>query len=79
MRTMFRILASIGVGLVLTVLLGILFDAMRWPIFHMWGLVHGSFILAWLLLTLISFGMIRAVWPRTQVQVVVCLIMSDSK
>jgi len=40
--------------------LGIVFDSMNWPLFHSWGLAHGSFILAWPLLTLLSFGVARA-------------------
>lgn len=23
------------------------FDRMKWPLFHSWGLVHGSFLVAW--------------------------------
>jgi hypothetical protein len=51
---------SIVLGLFLMIPLGLLFDAMDWPVFHSWGLIHGSFILAWPLLTLASFGVIRA-------------------
>ena len=47
-------------GFFLMIPFGMLFDAMRWPLFHSWGLAHGSFILAWPLLTLASFGVIRA-------------------
>jgi hypothetical protein len=37
-----------------------LFDAMNWPLFHTWGLAHGSFLFAWPLLTLTSFIVITA-------------------
>jgi hypothetical protein len=35
-----------AIGLVLMFPLGLLFDDMKWPLFHSWGLAHGSFILA---------------------------------
>jgi hypothetical protein len=42
-------------GFLLMLPLGMVFDDMKWPLFHGWGLAHGSFILAWLLLTLMCF------------------------
>lgn len=30
--------------------LGALFNFMNWPVFHEWGLGHGSFLIAWPLL-----------------------------
>ena len=39
--------------------LGWVFGAMNWPVFHGWGLAHGAFIVAWPLLTLISWCLIR--------------------
>jgi hypothetical protein len=52
-------LASIILGFFLMIPLAMLFDAMNWPLFHSWGLAHGSFIIAWPLLTLTSFAVIR--------------------
>jgi hypothetical protein len=54
-------LVSIVFGFLLMIPLAMLFDAMNWPLFHSWGLAHGSFIIAWPLLTLICFGIIRAI------------------
>jgi len=54
-------LVSIVFGFLLMIPLAMLFDAMDWPLFHSWGLVHGSFIIAWPLLTLISFVIVRVV------------------
>ena len=53
------LLISIVLGFALMFPLGWLFGIMNWPVFHSWGLVHGSFIVAWPLLTLISLGFIR--------------------
>lgn len=43
-------LAIVG-GFLLMFPLGALFDHMNWPVFHGWGLAHGSFVIAWPLLT----------------------------
>jgi len=53
-------LTYVAVGFLLMFPLGMLFDSMNWPLFHSWGLAHGSFILAWPLLTLVCFGVARA-------------------
>jgi hypothetical protein len=50
---------SIVIGLFLMVPLGVLFDAMNWPVFHTWGLAHGSFVIAWPTLACISFGLLQ--------------------
>ena len=50
---------AIALGFVLMFPLGMLFDVMDWALFHSWGLVHGSFILAWPLLAVLSYGLIR--------------------
>jgi len=34
---------------------------MNWPLFHSWGLVHGSFIIAWPVLTILSFIVIKTI------------------
>ncbi|MBS1802195.1 MAG: hypothetical protein JST28_02450 [Acidobacteria bacterium] len=55
-------LTSIVLGFLLMIPLSMLFDAMNWPLFHTWGLAHGSFILAWPMLTILSFGILWAAW-----------------
>ena len=55
-------LTSIVLGFLLMIPLAMLFDARNWPLFHTWGLAHGSFILAWPMLTVFSFGVLWAVW-----------------
>jgi uncharacterized membrane protein YoaT (DUF817 family) len=62
--TIFGWLAAIVFGFFLMIPLAIFFDAMNWPLFHSWGLAHGSFIIAWPLLTLISFAIIRVLVLR---------------
>lgn len=52
-------LASITVGFLLMLPLAALFNTMNWPLFHSWGLAHGSFVIAWPVLTILSFGLIR--------------------
>ena len=52
-------LGSIVLGLLLMVPLGLLFDGMNWPLFHTWGLAHGSFIIAWPVLACVSFALLR--------------------
>lgn len=39
-----RVAISAVVGLLVLMPVGDLFDRMDWPIFHSWGLAHGSFI-----------------------------------
>ena len=58
MRTLVLCFASIVTGFFLMWPLGMLFDAMNWPLFNGWGLAHGSFILAWPMLAVASFGII---------------------
>jgi hypothetical protein len=68
LRLILWFLAAIPTGLVLMLTLGEVFDRMAWPIFHTWGLIHGSFLLAWPVLTLMSFaGLLlldRRLWRR---------------
>jgi hypothetical protein len=58
MRVVLICLASIVLGFFLMFPLGKLFDAMDWPLFHTWGLAHGSFVLAWPLLAFGSAGVL---------------------
>jgi hypothetical protein len=60
-RLALQIVGSIISGFLLMIPLGMLFDAMNWPLFHSWGLAHGSFLLAWPALTAVSFIAILAV------------------
>jgi hypothetical protein len=39
--------------------LGWLFGVMDWPVFHSWGLIHGSFVLAWAGLTILFYLVLR--------------------
>lgn len=48
-------LLSVPLGFVLMVPLSALFDAMNWPLFQSWGLIHGSFLMAWPMLTVLAF------------------------
>jgi hypothetical protein len=48
-------IASIVVGFFLMWPLGWLFGVLHWPVFHSWGLVHGSFVVAWPLLSVLCF------------------------
>ena len=59
-------LASVVLGFFLMFPLGKLFDTMNWPIFHSWGLVHGSFLLAWPGLTILSFKVLRGAVVRRE-------------
>jgi hypothetical protein len=54
-------MASIVLGFFLMIPLAMLFDARDWPLFHSWGLAHGSFLIAWPALVAVSFGLIRIV------------------
>jgi hypothetical protein len=49
------VIAAVPLGFLLMAPLGMLFDRMNWPLFHTWGLAHGSFIIAWPLLTVVVF------------------------
>ena len=57
-------LGSIVLGFLLMVPLGLMFDAMNWPLFHTWGLAHGSFIIAWPILACVSFGLLQLLIRR---------------
>ena len=46
MRTLIRLVASIGLGLLLLVPLGGLYGVLGLPVYHSWGLLHGSFTTA---------------------------------
>jgi hypothetical protein len=50
---------SIVGGFLLMFPLGWLFGEMNWPIFHSWGLMHGSFVIAWPVLALLVYVVFR--------------------
>ena len=56
-------LTSVVLGFFLMIPLAMIFDAMDWPLFHGWGLAHGSFIIAWPLLTWISYKTMQFALP----------------
>jgi hypothetical protein len=47
-------------GFFLMIPLAIVFDAMSWPFFNGWALAHGSFILAWPLLSIAAVRGLRS-------------------
>jgi hypothetical protein len=53
-RTKYALLVVVSwiAGFLLMIPLDLIFNAMHWPIFNGWALAHGSFIIAWPLLTL---------------------------
>jgi membrane-bound ClpP family serine protease len=56
------VLAGIGaivLGLFLMVPLGLLFDAMNWPLFHTFDLAHKSFFIAWPILAFFNLVLLR--------------------
>jgi hypothetical protein len=54
---------SVALGLFLMWPLGLIFDFFGLPMFHLWGLAHGSFVIAWPALSLISYA---AIWVATR-------------
>jgi hypothetical protein len=64
MLTALRLLGSFVLGFFLMIPLAMLFDFMNWPLFHSWGIAHGSFIFAWPALTAISFLFVRLIGRR---------------
>ena len=54
-----RVLIAIVGGFGLMWPLGWLFGEMNWPFFHGWALAHGTFMLAWPLLSLLLYVGLR--------------------
>jgi hypothetical protein len=50
---------SIAIGFLLMFPLGALFNAMNWPWFHSWALIHGSLVIAWPILSVVGFLSLR--------------------
>ena len=53
------VFGSIVGGLLLMWPLAALFGANNWPIFHSWGLMHGAFMIAWPVLSGLTFVVLR--------------------
>jgi uncharacterized membrane protein len=54
-----RAFISIVLGFLLMIPLGWIFGEMNWPTFHGWGLLHGSFIIAWPILAVSVYLALR--------------------
>lgn len=66
-RAIISLLVAVPGGFLLLFPLGGLFDTMGWSVFHTWGLVHGSFLIAWPMLSLFVFAVvlrIDLIWNR---------------
>ena len=55
MRTFIRTGVAIVAGFCLMWPLGYLYAAVNWPTFHSWGLMHGTFVAAWPVLSILAF------------------------
>lgn len=68
MRRFIRVAISVVVGFFLMLPLGTLYEVLRWPTFHGWGIMHGAFISAWPTLSIFTFlvlGYMRR-FPRVE-------------
>jgi hypothetical protein len=55
MRTFIRIVIAVIAGFLLMWPLGYAWAALSWPTFHLWGLMHGTFVAAWPTLSILTF------------------------
>lgn len=55
MRTFIRSVIAVVAGFLLMLPLGYAYAAFGWPTFHLWGLMHGSFVAAWPTLSILAF------------------------
>jgi len=55
MRTFIRIFIAIAAGFLLMWPLGYTYAALSLPTFHLWGLMHGTFVAAWPTLSILVF------------------------
>jgi hypothetical protein len=55
MRTFIRSVIAIVAGFLLMWPLGHAYAALGWPTFHLWGLMHSTFVAAWPALTILVF------------------------
>ena len=55
MRTFIRSVSAVVAGFLLMWPLGYAYAALGWPTFHLWGLMHGTFVAAWPTLSILAF------------------------
>src|SRR5262245_22427334 len=55
MWTFIRSVIAIAAGFLLMWPLGYAYAALGWPTFHVWGLMHGTFVAAWPTLSILAF------------------------
>src|SRR5262245_15983178 len=55
MRTVIPIVIAVIAGFLLMWPLGYAWTALSWPTFHLWGLMHGTFVAAWPTLSILMF------------------------
>jgi len=55
MRTFIRIVFAVIAGFLLMWPLGYAWTALSFPTFHLWGLMHGTFVAAWPTLSILTF------------------------
>ena len=55
MRTLIRIVIAVVAGFFLMWPLGYTWTALSLPTFHLWGLMHGTFVAAWPTLSILTF------------------------
>ncbi|MEH2624127.1 hypothetical protein V1292_002182 [Bradyrhizobium sp. AZCC 1719] len=55
MRTFIRSVIAVVAGFLLMWPLGYAYAALGWPTFHLWGLMHGTFVAAWPTLSILAF------------------------
>ena len=55
MRTLIRSVIAVVAGFLLMWPLGYTYAALGWPTFHLWGLMHGTFVAAWPSLSILAF------------------------
>jgi hypothetical protein len=55
MRIFIRSVIAVFTGFLLMWPLGYAYAALGWPTFHLWGLMHGTFVAAWPTLSILAF------------------------
>jgi hypothetical protein len=55
MRTFIQSVIAVVAGFLLMWPLGYAYAALGWPTFHLWGLMHGTFVAAWPALSILAF------------------------
>ena len=55
MRTFIRSVIAVVTGFLLMWPLGYAYATLSWPTFHLWGLMHGTFVAAWPTLSILVF------------------------